>query len=85
MYKKVLDKVLINFTKKAKIKWYFTTNKNFLNEEIPDIEDLMHPVYITLEERNAPDDTRNKTKETIRSNIESYIKKVVCQQTTEYF
>ena len=45
----------------------------------------MHPVYITLEERNAPDDTGNKTKETITSNIESYIKKVVCQQTTEYF
>ena len=56
-----------------------------MNEEIPDIEDLMHPVYITLEERNAPDDTGNKTKETITSNIESYIKKVVCQQTTEYF
>ena len=63
---KDLEKELIHFTKKAKIKKIF-------------------PVYIAPEEIDVHNDIRNKTKETIRSSIGSYIKTVVCQHTREYF
>ena len=82
---KILDRVNSLYEKSKKKKRFCTINKKFLKEEIPDKEDLMHPVYITTKERNAHNDTRNKTKETIRINNESYIKKVVCQHTRESF
>lgn len=44
---KQLDEELINFTKLAKIKRFYTVTKNFLKEEILNNEQLMHPVYIT--------------------------------------
>ena len=66
---KQLDKQLIDFTKLAKIKRYYTITKNFLHKEILENDQLLHPVYLTPEERPELNDIRKKTKETLRSYI----------------
>ena len=82
---KQLDKQLIDFTKLSKIKRYYTTTKNFLHEKILGNDQLLHPVYITPEERAELNDIRKKTKETLRSYINSYISQILCRNTQEYF
>ena len=39
--------------------------KNFLNEEIPNDDQLLHPVYVTLQERVEHNNTTRKTKESL--------------------
>ena len=49
----------------SKIKRYYTITENFLNEEIPKDDQLLHPVYVTLQERVKHNDIKRKTKETL--------------------
>ena len=82
---KQLDEQLIDFTKLAKIKRYYTITKNFLHKEILENDQLLHPVYITPEERAELNNVRKKTKETLRSYMNSYISRISCRKTQEYF
>ena len=82
---KQLDEQLIDFTKLSKIKIYYTITKNIWHEEIPENDQLLHPVYITPEERAGLNNVRKKTKETLRSYINSYISRISCRKTQEYF
>ena len=63
--KNQLDDQLIDFTKLSAIKKYYTMTKNFLNEEIPNDDQLLHPVYVTLQERVEHNNTTRKTKESL--------------------
>ena len=65
LYKNQLDDQLIDFTKLSAIKKYYTMTKNFLNEEIPNDDQLLHPVYVTLLERVEHNNTTRKTKESL--------------------
>ena len=56
-----------------------------MHEEILENDQLLHPVYITPEERAELNDIRKKTKETLRSYINSYISQILCRNTQEYF
>ena len=76
---------MIDFTKLSKVKRYYTAKKNFLHEEILENDQLLHPVYITPEEKAELNDIRRKTKETLRSYINSYISQILCRNTQEYF
>ena len=82
---KQLDEQLIDFTKLSKIKIYYTITKNIWHEEIPENDQLLHPVYITPEERAELNNVRKKTKETLRSYINCYISRISCRNTQEYF
>ena len=82
---KQLDDQLIDFRKLSKIKRYYTITKIFLNEEIPRDDHLLHPVYVTLQQRVEHNDKIRKTKETLRTYIKDYISCISCKNTKEYF
>ena len=82
---KQLDEQLKEFTKLSKIKRYYTITKNILREEIPKNDQLLHPVYITPEERAKQNDIRKKTKETLREYISEYMSKISCVYSKEYY
>ena len=82
---KQLDEQLIDFTKLSKIKRYYTITKNFLNKEIPKDDQLLHPVYLTPQERVEHKDIRRRKKETLRTYINDFISCISCKNTKEYF
>ena len=56
-----------------------------MQEEIPNFEHLLHPVYITPEERKEQNDIRKKTKETLREYIINYLSEISCVYAREFY
>ena len=73
---KELDRQLIEFTKTAQIKRYFYISKNYLRESIPDDPTLLHPVYVTPEEREKFNNVKNMIKDAISAEIFKMFEKI---------
>ena len=82
---KVLDPQLLHFTKLARIKRYYNISRQFLNEEIPDDPELLHPVYITTEENLKYNDISRMSKDAIQGTILNKIENILCKEVRRFF
>ena len=79
-----LEPELLNFTSISKVYRFHKIGQIFLDIDITD-ERLVHPIFVTPEEKRKYNDIHNMRKAQIKSKAIEKIKAIPCQDTVEYY